>query len=178
MDLLITLIWYQSGKGLVPKEDSITDYGRGLVPKEDSITDYGKGLVPKEDSITDYGKGSSQKKSFDLGAILNISTGRLYTNMNDIYDVLNYLTGDNLFTHQLPRVMEFAQDYILALYPELKGVGVDTPISNIEEATAFVNIQKQKFGDKLPLTPMTKESGYISVDPLTEFNQTVSSKHM
>src|SRR5574344_113500 len=144
----------------------------------EKVTDYGKGLEPKVDNITDYGKGLESKRFFDLGAILNITTARLYTNMNDIYDVLNYLTGDNLFTHQIPRVMEYAQDYVLALYPELKGVGVDTPITNIDEATSFVDMQKKKFGDKLPLTPMTKESGYYSVDPFTEFNNQLPSKHM
>ena len=34
---------------------------------------------------------------FDLGAILNITTGRLFTNMDDVYDVLNYLIGNSFF---------------------------------------------------------------------------------
>ena len=48
-------------------------------------------------------------KMFDLGAILNITTGRLFTNMDDVYEVLNYLTGDDICTHQIPRVMKAAK---------------------------------------------------------------------
>lgn len=58
-------------------------------------------------------------KSYHLTAILNITTGRLLSSMYDIYDVLNHITGDNLFTHQLPRACRFAAPILLAKYPEL-----------------------------------------------------------
>lgn len=63
------------------------------------------------------------QKEFNLGAILNITTNRLFTNLEDVYEVLNYLTGDSVYTHQIPRVMPIAKAYILSLYPELTGVG-------------------------------------------------------
>lgn len=31
----------------------------------------------------------NNSREFDLGAVLNITTGRLFTNMDDIYEVLN-----------------------------------------------------------------------------------------
>lgn len=42
-------------------------------------------------------------KPFPIGVILNFADGRLLTSMDDIYDFANFMTGDNLFTHQLPR---------------------------------------------------------------------------
>lgn len=39
------------------------------------------------------------QKEFNLGAILNITTNRLFTNLEDVYEVLNYLTGDSVYTH-------------------------------------------------------------------------------
>lgn len=107
-------------------------------------------------------------KQFDLGAILNITTSRLFTNMDDVYEVLNYLTGDSLFTHQLPRVMETAKPYVLSLHPELEGVGVDVVINSFEDAKAFVDEQKKIYGEKLSLTPMSKTDGYSHVDPIEE----------
>jgi len=115
-------------------------------------------------------------KQFDLGAILNITTSRLFTNMDDVYEVLNYLTGDSLFTHQLPRVMETAKPYVLSLYPQLEGVGVDVVINSFEEAKAFIDEQKKIYGDKLPLTPMSKIDDYSHIASMEESIQIKSGR--
>jgi len=115
-------------------------------------------------------------KEFDLGAILNITTSRLFTNMDDVYEVLNYLTGDSLFTHQLPRVMETAKPYVLSLYPQLEGVGVDVVINSFEEAKAFIDEQKKIYGDKLPLTPMSKIDDYSHIASMEESIQIKSGR--
>ena len=117
------------------------------------------------------------QKDFDLGAVLNITTGRLFTRMDDVYNVLNYLTGDSIFTHQIPRVMEIAKPYVLSLHPELKGVGDDVEIHNFEEAMAFVDEQKKIFGEKLSLKPMSKDDGYSYVDPIEEAIDITSGKN-
>lgn len=46
------------------------------------------------------------KKSFHLGDVLSITHDRLVSprHMEGVYDICNWLTQDNLFTHQLPRV--------------------------------------------------------------------------
>jgi hypothetical protein len=43
---------------------------------------------------------------FSIGAILNAYDGRLLTTMDDVYKVLSFMTGEVLFTHQLPRAIE------------------------------------------------------------------------
>jgi len=42
------------------------------------------------------------------------------TPTGDVYKILNHVTGDNLFTHALPRAFRFASPIIKALYPELE----------------------------------------------------------
>ena len=44
-------------------------------------------------------------KQFHIGAIISVVDGRLVAKnlISDIYEILNYMTDDNLFTHQLPR---------------------------------------------------------------------------
>ena len=56
---------------------------------------------------------------FDLGTVLSITSERLLTNIGNVYNILNFMTGDNLYTHQLPRASEQCAPSILALYPEL-----------------------------------------------------------
>jgi len=58
-------------------------------------------------------------KSFPLGTVLSVTTGRLCCNIGEVYEILNHLTGDNLFTHVLPRAGRFAGPLILEQYPEL-----------------------------------------------------------
>jgi hypothetical protein len=66
-------------------------------------------------------------KTFSLRTVLTVTTGRLLTEpkgpndngIGDLYELLNWITGDNLFTHQLPRAGETAKPYLLKCFPEL-----------------------------------------------------------
>jgi hypothetical protein len=39
--------------------------------------------------------------------------------MDGVYDILNFLTGDNLFTHQLPRAMRECEPWLRTQFPDL-----------------------------------------------------------
>lgn len=56
---------------------------------------------------------------YPLATVLSISNGRLCCDIGDVYEILNFITGDNLFTHVLPRADKFARPLILNAYPEL-----------------------------------------------------------
>ncbi len=99
----------------------------------------------------------NNEKSFDLGSVLTVTTGRLFTEMEKVYDILNYLSNDSIYTHQIPRVMEAAQPYVLTQYPQLEGVGKDVVINSWKDAKAFLDSQKEVFGDSFALSPMPKE---------------------
>ena len=107
-------------------------------------------------------------KEFDLGVILTLTSERIFTDISNVYDVLRYLTGDDIYSHQLSRVLNIAQKYALSLYPELKGVGNDVIINNHEDYLSFMQEQKKIFGDKLSLSPMPESFGYKYVDPIEE----------
>jgi hypothetical protein len=88
---------------------------------------------------------------FDLGTVLSITTDVLLTKIENVYEILNYMTGDNLFTHQLPRVSREMKQVILDQFPQLAEIdasGVDT--TNWEE---FLNNQIEKYGNEFPIFP-------------------------
>lgn len=60
-------------------------------------------------------------KEFSLGDVLSITTGRLLSErrIDGVYDILNWMTGDNLFTHQLPRASESCAPWLIEQYPQL-----------------------------------------------------------
>lgn len=51
--------------------------------------------------------------------MLSVTTGRLCCDIGEVYEILNHVTGDNLYTHVLPRANRFAAPLLLADFPEL-----------------------------------------------------------
>lgn len=68
-------------------------------------------------------------KEFCVSDVLTITTGKLLSkrHVEGVYEILNYLSGDNLYTHQLGRGMEAYAPYLKSLFPEL-----DTPELQLE----------------------------------------------
>ncbi len=109
----------------------------------------------------------NNERNFDLGTVLTITSGRLFTNMDNVYDILNYLSNDEIYTHQIPRVMKVAQVHVLGRYPQLDGVGKDVIINSEQDVKAFIDEQKGIYGDSFGLSPMTEEM-YQHIDPIEE----------
>ena len=60
-------------------------------------------------------------KLFHISDVLSVTTGRLVSSrhMDGIYEILNFLTGYNLFTHQLPRAMNECKPWLRSTFPGL-----------------------------------------------------------
>jgi hypothetical protein len=60
-------------------------------------------------------------KMFHISDVLSVTTRRFVSSrhMDGIYDILNFLTGDNLFTHQLPRAMDECEPWLRSMFPNL-----------------------------------------------------------
>lgn len=65
---------------------------------------------------------------FETRALLTVTTGRLLCEIGDVYKLLNHMTGENLFTHQLPRAMDECSPWLLLWYPELAKATAELPI--------------------------------------------------
>lgn len=86
-------------------------------------------------------------KEFDLGDILSITTGTLVSprHMDGVYDILNFMTGDNLFTHQLSRASREMAPRLLAQHPDL--AAVDASVVTPENFKAWLDEQVAKYGE-------------------------------
>ena len=60
-------------------------------------------------------------KDFHISDLLTLTTGRLVgsRHMRGVYEILNFMTGDSLFTHQLPRAMEECEPWLRQQFPRL-----------------------------------------------------------
>jgi hypothetical protein len=69
-----------------------------------------------------------ETKTFDLGTVLSVTTGRLLTPADEkhtgngighLYELLGWMTEDEPFTHQLPRFAEECKPWLLRWFPGL-----------------------------------------------------------
>ncbi|MDP1689462.1 MAG: hypothetical protein Q8L47_05055, partial [bacterium] len=88
------------------------------------------GLNPKRSK-----KMKLKTKKFHLGDVLTITTGRLVSprHIDGVYDILNFMTGDNLFTHQLPRAMDECKPYLFAQFPQFAMPEIQDRITQLDK---------------------------------------------
>ena len=76
---------------------------------------------------------------FNLGAVLSITTERLLCSIDDLYSILHHMTGDSLFTHQLPRAGKTCKKPLLAQFPQLAGVQVPADLQGEEACRTWLD---------------------------------------
>lgn len=111
-----------------------------------------------------------ETKRFNLCAVLTITTGKLLCPMDDVYTVLNYMTGDNLYTHQLPRAMRECAPHLKAQFPILsaetgEGITAENYKYWLEQAVI-------KYGEWFDVAPVP-EHAHEFIDPLSELAEKV-----
>lgn len=90
-----------------------------------------------------------ETKRFDLRDILTVTTGRLLTKatpdgfngIDKLYAILDWMTGDEVFTHQLGRFSKECKPYLLQWFPEL--AQADGRLDRLDELVA-ADLTKQK----------------------------------
>ena len=111
-------------------------------------------------------------KEFHIGDILTITTGVMVSpeGIGGVYKILDWMTGDQLFTHQLPRASNICEPILKGLYPEIAKVEIpDT--SNVPEYLIpefwmdWLSKQVEKFGEKIAVPKLIT---YTPIDPLEE----------
>src|SRR3989344_6645903 len=77
-----------------------------------------------------------QTKEFHLGDVLSITTGRLVSprHIDGVYDILTFMTGDTLFTHQLPRASDECKPYLVKQFPQLAATEMASAIAELGNA--------------------------------------------
>lgn len=112
-------------------------------------------------------------KSFHVGDILSIITGVMVCpeGMDGVYKILNWMTSDELFTHQLLRASQVCEPILKDLYPGIAALEVPNA-SNVAKSDqesfwkAWLDVQVETFGEMLPVP---KIDTYAHIDPIQEF---------
>lgn len=94
-------------------------------------------------------------KPYALADILTMTTGRLLSprHMEAVYDIANWMTRDNLMTHQLPRAVDACGPALLAQHPQLEGVEPPHDI-DVPGLIAWIANAEREHSEQLPVTPL------------------------
>ena len=113
------------------------------------------------------------KRDFHIGDILSVTTGCLVSPrlIEGVCDILNFMTGESLYTHQLPRVCSEAGPAILRQHPAL--ANVDTSAVDGDNWRTWLDARIAEFGETLPIERMTVDE-HERIDPLSELAGKVS----
>src|SRR5688572_3722930 len=110
-------------------------------------------------------------KAFPLATVLSITTGRLLCPIAEVYVVLNHLTGDDVYTHQIPRVLEECAPWLLHSFPALRTVDLTTLDAILAQTPGFPGVARWLATLDLPstyrLTPMPQDK-HTRKDPVAE----------
>lgn len=92
---------------------------------------------------------------FPLADILTMTTGRLLSrrHMDGIYDIANWMTGDNLMTHQLPRAADACGPALLTQHPQLRDLEPPADL-DVPDLMAWLANAERKHGEQLPVSQL------------------------
>lgn len=109
-------------------------------------------------------------KQFHLGDVLSVTTGVLCSpeRMGGVYAILNFMTNDDLYTHQLPRAADECKPYLLKQFPQL--AAVDASNVNEKNVWSWLGEQIARFGERFDVSPIPLNDHDV-IDPFTEFRR-------
>lgn len=112
----------------------------------------------------------SEQRMFHLGDILSITTGKLVSPrlMDGIYDILNYMTGDDLYTHALPRAADECKPYLLMEMPFLKDISAG--VVGRDNWQAWLDKQVELYGEQHAVRPIHHEDHEV-LSPFEELDR-------
>lgn len=107
-------------------------------------------------------------RDFHIGCVLSITTGEPVSphGTAGVYDILNHMTGESLFTHQLPRAAVWARPILLAVHPQL--AVCTPPLHWVDAGHVSEWVEKCARAIARHIEVEGPVPGWGSMDPLTE----------
>ncbi len=108
-------------------------------------------------------------KEFHVGDILSLMTGFLVSpsGMDGLHSLAEYMAGESVWTHQLPRVMDECKEPLGNQFPDLRDVAVPERFDGADHVWRWLAEVTDKHGETRMVAPLPSVD-HTSVDPLAE----------
>lgn len=112
----------------------------------------------------------AKTKEFPTADVLSTITGRLMGKIGGVYEVLNWMTGESVFTHQLPRISREAQPVVIAMHPTLQQAVDERDQVNPDNWEEWRDRWLDRYGPTIAVPKMNHHQ-HERIDPISEAAQ-------
>ena len=109
-------------------------------------------------------------KDFPTADVMSTVTGVLMGKIEGVYEVLNWMTGESVFTHQLPRISREAVPVMLARMPDLQLAIDEAEQVNGENHADWLARWVARYGATIAV-PKMNHTEHERIDPMSEAAQ-------
>ena len=115
----------------------------------------------------------AETKAFATPVVLTVVTGRLLCEIGRVYEILNWMSDDVLFTHQLPRVGREAKPAILALHPDLEAALEEESQVTTDNYETWRDAWIDRYGAEITV-PRLSADQHERIDPHSELAEKIT----
>jgi hypothetical protein len=106
-------------------------------------------------------------RTFPTEKVLSVLTGRLLCDIDGVYEVLGWMAGEALFTHQLPRIAREARPVMIKLHPQLAQAQEEAKLVTTENWRSWREEWIDRYGTEIVLRKMTA-CEHEHIEPISE----------
>jgi hypothetical protein len=116
-------------------------------------------------------------REFHLGDLLTITDGHLVSpsHIGGVYEIVDFVTGQQHMTHQLPRACGEVKPWLVQQHPWLADITVPDGLDTWEKVFEWLEGPSQKYGGLHQVESMP-EGMYVGREPITELREMVGDK--
>ena len=112
---------------------------------------------------------TNDTREFHIGDVLSAATGTLVSldHIGGVYNILGWMVGEDLMTHQLPRVSRECEPSLRAQFPELTSEPIPDWINSRETCEQFLATLYPKYGATVQVEKLAAVD-HTGIDPIAE----------
>lgn len=107
------------------------------------------------------------EKAFPTADVLGAVTGRLLGKIGGIYEVLQWMTGGPVWTHQLPRIGREAAPVLIVRHPEIAVACEEACQITPDNYMEWLARWEDRYGHEISVPQFTPDQ-HERIDPLSE----------
>lgn len=109
-------------------------------------------------------------KRFHIGDILSVTHERLVSldHIGGVYNILGWMSGEDLMTHQLPRVSDECAPSLREQFPDLAAIDMSgVKITSEAECVTWLASLEPEYGTHRDVEPLA-DGDHTHIDPIAE----------
>jgi len=119
----------------------------------------------------------SETKHFPTCAVISAIGGSLCCEIGQVYEVLGWMSGESVWTHQLPRVGREATPVVLAMHPALQEALDECERVNRDNWHDYAAKWVDRYGPEIAV-PRFNRDQHESIDPVSELAEIVHPENI